>query len=161
MLNPEWGNLLEYKDGTLYWRVRRSGRCLAGSLAGTQNKDGYLRVGYQRHYYMVHRVVWEIHNGPIPAGMFIDHVNGDRSDNRIENLRVVSRPINGRNRRMHINNVSGVNGVSFSTRQAKWCAYLYLNRKRFHLGYFDNLEGAKQARLAAQQGHNFTDRHGL
>ena len=161
MLNPEWGNLLEYKEGALYWKARQSGRCLAGSLAGCQGRDGYLRLCYKRRLYMLHRVIWEMHNGPIPAGMFIDHINGDRSDNRIENLRVVTRSINGRNRRMHSNNVSGVNGVSFHTRQGKWCAYLYLNRKRFHLGYFDNLEDAKQARLAAQQGHNFTDRHGL
>lgn len=161
MLRPEWATLFDYKGGLLYWRERQSGRCLAGSLAGTPCKEGYTRVGYKRRYYYVHRIIWEMHNGPIPNGMFIDHINGDRMDNRIENLRVVTRAINGRNRCMNSNNVSGVTGVCFHTRRGKWFAYLYLNRKQVPVGYFDTLEGAKQARLAAQQGHNFTDRHGL
>ena len=76
--------LFEYKDGELFWKQRGKSRQL-GRPAGAVNRDGYRRIKYQGKLYAVHRLVWAYHgNEPVA---FIDHINGDVLDNRIENLR--------------------------------------------------------------------------
>jgi len=81
---------LRYEDGKLYW-LPKSGPGRTGR-AGTLKKDqGYrrLRVGDGK-YVSEHRLIWEMHNGPIPEGMQVDHINGIRDDNRIENLQLLT-----------------------------------------------------------------------
>ncbi|ATE85769.1 HNH homing endonuclease [Shigella phage Sf12] len=85
-----WNEIFEYRDGKLYWNKKTNRNIVIGSLAGSLRSGGYLRVGAKGSYHYVHRIVWEMHNGDIPEGMEIDHINGSRSDNRVENLRIVS-----------------------------------------------------------------------
>ena len=86
---------LTYRDGAIYWKDdagnNRKGR------AGTLKKDsGYRRVRMGRNTYQYeHRVIWEMHNGPIPEDMQVDHINGIRDDNRIENLQLLTLIENG------------------------------------------------------------------
>ena len=156
-----WNEVFEYNAGKLYWKVSVA-RCVkAGAEAGSLNSGGYLQFMYQRKTYKVHRIIWCMVHGSIPEGMQIDHINGVRDDNRIDNLRLVTRVVNNRNRKQGSNNTSGVNGVSWAKRDGKWLAHITLNGMTKYLGYFATLEEAKAARLSAQAGHGFTNRHGV
>ena len=91
--------LVYYKDGKIFNRVKRKWcRLGVGDEIGFIDKSsGYVMVTIMNVSIRVHRLVWEIHNGPIPDGMEVDHINHIRHDNRIENLRVVTKQVNGRN----------------------------------------------------------------
>lgn len=86
--------------------------------------------------------------------MEVDHINGDKLDNRRNNLRLVSRQQNEQNK-AYTSAQSGVRGVSYDGRRAKpWRAEVYINRKRIHLGYFDNVAEAAQAVLAGRKQYH-------
>src|SRR5690554_1009947 len=99
MNKEELNKLFEYRDGEIYWKPQvKRGFTNSGKRAGTVNK-GYLWVKSNQlpKQTSVHRIVWEMHNGAIPEGMVIDHINRDPLDNRIENLRVATRSQNSMN----------------------------------------------------------------
>lgn len=89
--------VFEYReDGNLYWKVAR-GKATIGKMAGSM-MNGYVDIFYRGTHLLAHRLVWIYHNGDLLPDTYIDHRNGDRADNRIENLRVVSRSINAMNK---------------------------------------------------------------
>lgn len=94
-----------------------------------------------------HRVALALTNGEWPSS--VDHINGDRSDNRIANLRVVDHQTNMQNKKVYRTSVSGQHGV-VPYRHGKWQAYITVNKKRRHIGYFSNLQDAIAARKAAE-----------
>lgn len=117
--------LFYYVDGKLYWKVRSVdekgfNKRFSGRRADNISTNGYLIVRHRNKTMMSHRVVWEIHNGRIPDGMEIDHINHIKDDNRIENLRLVDRFENMRNTKMMKHNTSGVAGVTFHKSRGKW-----------------------------------------
>jgi HNH endonuclease/AP2 domain len=148
--------LLQYfpETGDLMWRVSRRGRgCGAGNIAGGVNKNGYRYVGIDGHLYFSHRIVWLIVHGewPIPE---IDHINGNKTDNRIGNLRVVTRSQNLSNRPKPRNNTSGVKGVCLHKPTGKWLARINARGISQHLGLFANIDDAAIAyKNAAFQLH--------
>lgn len=119
------------------WNTRQ-----AGNRAFTVSHQGYRRGMIFRRMYLEHVVAWAMQHGEWPTGQ-IDHINGIRADNRLENLREVSRAQNCRNARMKSNNTSGVTGVV--PHKGRWRAYVNL-----HLGIFDTIEEAAAARKAAE-----------
>lgn len=143
-------------------------------------KDGhYWTIVLHKKKYVLHRIIWEIHNGVIPEGMFIDHIDGDKYNNKIENLRVVSRFGNARNVRMNIKNKSGVTGVSLHEDVRRnpsvdaWVAnWKNLDNKLVTKSFSINKYGYDEAfRLACEwrekmilalnaQGAGYTERHG-
>lgn len=94
---------------------------------------------------MLHRIAWYMATGIDPIDFELDHANGDKTDNRISNLRRATRADNNRNQPKQKNNTSGYKGVSWNKTYSKWVAYIGVDWKRQHLGYFDTLEDAHTA----------------
>jgi len=139
-----------------------------GKLAGSPNKQGYIKVIVDGTYYSAHRIVWLICFGEYPAypAYEIDHINGDRSDNRIANLRKVTKSDNQRNAGKRVNNTSGVHGVNWKPRynsipgDGRWVARIWKGPRHIYLGQFRSLREAEIARKAAERvlGVTGTDR---
>ena len=143
-------SILDYNPGTGIFRWRASsGHMKAGKVAGTKVKNGYLHIVINRKHYYAHRLAWMYIHGYFPEHD-IDHLNGDRTDNRITNLREVSRGCNMQNAIVRSNNKSGFPGVHWDKRYKRWLVYISVHKKRYHIGYFDSLTEAAFARLTAE-----------
>lgn len=132
----------------------------AGKTAGTAvNQWGYYIIGIRPKVYLAHRVVWAIHYGAWPDGE-IDHIDGDKLNNKIENLRVVDGATNRRNMPTQKNNTSGHAGIS--VKNGKWIARIGGGQrgKRIYLGTFQTLGEAVAARKAAEQKFGYHEGHG-
>lgn len=140
--------LFDYKDGALFWKVTGSG--IIRGLAGCPHWTGYKIVGIKRKVYQLHRVIFLWHHGYMPE-CEIDHINRDRGDNRIENLREVSVSCNQRNRGNPKNNNSGVKGVWWDTANRVWRSGIRVNGKQYALGSFKFKYDAVLTRLATEQ----------
>lgn len=105
--------------------------------------DGYAYIGVLK----AHRLIYAIVHGEVPSGE-VDHINGDRVDNRIENLREVSRSENQHNYK--IPNISGFTGVYWDTQARKWHTQIWVNNRLIYLGLFEDFEEAVQARKMAK-----------
>ena len=153
-------HLFEYdkETGNLIWKIQQRG-IRKGSIAGSVKSHGYLCVGINYKSYRAHRLVFLMHKGYLPKT--IDHINGDKLDNRIENLRAATVGQNQHNRKTNANNTSGYKGVSWNKGCNKWLSQIKLEGKRIHLGYFDNLEEAAEVvRKAREELHGDFAHHG-
>lgn len=137
------------------WNARFAGR----EAFTSHSSDGYLVGSYGGRQYRAHRIVWLLVTGRWPKAE-IDHINGARDDNRLENLREVSRAENNRNKRRHAHNSSGQNGVCWLRESNKWFAQIGVNGRTEYLGCFDTIEAAIAARADADHRHGFSIRHG-
>ncbi|HEN3329032.1 TPA: HNH endonuclease [Yersinia enterocolitica] len=146
-------------DGKLRWKIPK-GNVLLGEEAGSPNGEGYLRVGLNCKTYAVHRIAWEIYMGPIPAGMQIDHIDHNRINNKIENLRVVTNEDNCKNRSLQRDNSSGVCGVTWDKSKKKWYSQIMVNNKQINLGRFHDINEAISARKDAEISFGFHGNHG-
>jgi hypothetical protein len=151
-------------SGYLYWRDRddRSREWnsrWAGKRAFTaRGHKGYYTGAFNGSQYYAHRVIWKMLKGEEPD--VIDHIDGTISDNRLENLRSVPSLDNQRNMRRMSSNTSGINGVGWSAPTKKWAAYIRVDGKRIHLGYFETKEQAASARRRADARYGFHPNHG-
>ena len=151
----------DYETGVLYWRWRVNSRVPKTLEAGTQrNSDGYLNVSVHGRRYLVHRVVMLMCYGFYGEGLEVDHINHVRNDNRLVNLRFVTRRENQRNKSVSSKSTTGVTGVYFYKRLQKYIARIRVNREFIHLGVFDTLEGAAEARRQADRKYKFNNNHG-
>jgi hypothetical protein len=132
---------LEYKDGNLFW-TKTFGRKIKGKKAGCPNK-GYVMVGLNGKLYSAHRIIFFMHKGFCPQ--FIDHIDGNRSNNKIENLRPATINENARNSKKPSHNTSGYKGVCWDKNRNKWMAHITINNKFKSLGRFDEIESARLA----------------
>ena len=140
--------LFDYKDGLLINKKHR-GKSKKNEPIGFLNFYGYRvsRVDMEKFY--VHRLIWVFHNGSL-NGLDVDHIDGNRDNNKIENLRLVTSQKNNQNiRKARKTNALGVLGVSMKA--GKFCAQISLNRKVKHLGLFDTAEKAHEAYLQAKR----------
>lgn len=129
-------------------RTYMNGKVL--KVQGRNNGLGYLQIGVDGRTKYFHRVVWEHVNGPVPAGFQIDHINGNKSDNRITNLRIVTKHENMQNQhRAHSRNKTGVKGVYWSTKRQKYGASIAAFNISRHLGWFDGIQEAADAYAVA------------
>jgi len=139
--------LFKYKDGNLFNKIDRHSRALKGQMVGSKCHNGYLRLSIDYKSHQAHRLVWILHNGDIPKGLFIDHINGIRDDNRIDNLRLVTKQENGFNDHK-------AKGYSWSKVSDKWESYIKVDYKKINLGLFDTESDARQAYLNAKEKYH-------
>lgn len=146
-------DVIEYDPdtGLFRWKKRPSARCAEGWFSGgCLGKKGYLgfRVFYERYY--AHRLAWALHSGSLSESVEIDHINGNKADNRIINLRVASPSQNQHNKNKYLNNKSGLKGICLDARSGKWRAKFNCDGVRYELGLFEMIEEAKTALIAAR-----------
>lgn len=141
--------LLHYDPQTgIFKRIVTSGGCTPGSVAGTFDSFGYLQIRVGGRKYLAHRLAWLYVNGEFPE-WDLDHINQNKADNRISNLREATRSQNRQNCGLQKNNTSGFRGVSWNSLFKCWVARIGLNGNRKCLGYFDSAEQANEAYIAA------------
>lgn len=140
--------LLSYdpETGVLTWRVSRGPA--AGTVAGNPNVRGYVPVMVDGTQFRAHRLAWLLATGDDPGPSEIDHRDGDRSNNRMDNLRLASRVENTRNRKPTGRYLKGVE----RTPSGRYRAKIYVNH-HIHLGMFDTEEEAHAAYVAAAHHH--------
>jgi len=129
--------------GLLTWKEKRNGM-RSSRVAGTKMQQGYVRLRVDGIDYLAHRLIWLYVNGHFPSD-FIDHINGDVSDNRIANLREATDAQNKRNRAKLANNKSGYKGVYFHKRSGKWRAKIASGGFQQTIGSFPTPQEAHAA----------------
>ena len=129
-------SLFTYRDGNLYWRVSLNRSIKIGSKAGSLKRIGYYKIGINGKTYLNHRLIYLYHYGFIPKQ--IDHIDNNKLNNKIENLREITNSQNHMNQKSHKNSASKYKGVSWYKRINKWRVQIQINNKNKHLGYFDD-----------------------
>ena len=153
-------NVLSYDPGTgvFKWKVSKSRRAIAGGLAGSIVDSGYRKIKVDGKHYFAHRLAFILMGHDLPEQ--VDHINGIRSDNRWENLRPATSQINSRNRCLSKNNTSGFGGVGWHKKTGRWVSRISVGGKEIHLGYYDEISDALEAREAAEMKYGFHPNHG-
>ncbi len=125
----------------------KTGRILKGSV----NNHGYLIVGLfknnKRKNKKIHRLIAEAFIENPENKPFVDHNDGNKTNNNINNIRFATVSENGQNAKIPKNNTSGAKGVSWNNNKNKWEAYIIIDGIKIHLGCFENIEDAKEARV--------------
>jgi len=140
--------LFDYKDGLLFWKSKRNG-IKPNKQAGWLSENGYWYIKVNKQIFRRHRIVFAMHHGFMPE--FIDHINGIKNDDKIENLREATKTQNQYNTKLRKNNTSGVKGITWHKRIEKWAIQITVNKKKHHIGYFDDIELAE---LVIQEARN-------
>lgn len=152
MTRERVASLLAYDQttGIFTWKVAR-GCAAKGTPAGAVMGNGYIGIRIDGVRYLAHRLAWLLIHGAWPQGE-VDHINGNRYDNRIENLRDVPRSLNQQNQtRAQSSNKTGALGVSKADAKGRFRARIFSNGKQHHLGTFKTVEEASQAYVSAKR----------
>lgn len=160
---PETGKLFWHERPREMFRSNNAWSAWNGRYAGseafrTPNGRRYLVGSINDTMYRAHRIIWRLVTGEEPDE--IDHINGDRADNRWSNLRSVTGSENNRNTQIRANNKSGVMGVCWHKQSQKWAAKIRIDGRGMHLGTFPTIEEATAARKAAERRFGFHANHG-
>jgi hypothetical protein len=154
-------NLFDYDNGVLIWKNPQGRRAKPGDVAGYKTKNGYIRIGINGDEYPAHWIVWWMHGkGEIPEGYEIDHENHIRSDNRIDNLRLVTRKQNSQNHTRRVTNKSGYTGVIWNKRVKKWNVQVTVDGRCISGGYHESIESAIESRNRLWSLYGFHKNHG-
>lgn len=150
-------NQLLYVNGVFYWKITKGNRA-HGSVAGCLNiSNGYRSIFIDGYAYREHRLAFLYVFNLSPK--YIDHIDGNSSNNRIENLRECTQRQNCQNRVIKSDNMSGVKGVGWH--KGRWRARINIKNKQIHIGYFDEIKDAEGAvRLARIKHHGEFANHG-
>ena len=146
-------SILRYdpETGVFTWAVNRSPRA-AGRLAGRVDERGYWRITINNHRYRAHRLVWLYVHGVWPTHQ-LDHINEDKADNRLANLREATNQQNRQNLTKPFRNNPYL-GVSYYKNTNKWVAQIRYNNKLKRIGYFTTPEEARDAYIAEKRKHH-------
>lgn len=150
--------LFEYHDGKLYWKFREdtpkeTNTRFAGKEAGCDDGYGYKVVTYtingKKYRQLVHRVVYALHHNTWPP--LIDHIDRNRTNNRIENLRPASKRLNAINSKNARASSSGIKGISWNKKCNRWEAHIKSRDKKVYLGLFHCIAKAIEVRRHAEK----------
>jgi len=142
--------LFEYlPTGQLVRKITRSNNSKKGQIVGCLNSKNYLVVRINNKLIGVHRLIYFMHTKEWAKE--IDHIDGDRTNNKIENLRSCLHKENLRNTAKFSTNTSGVKGVTWQPNRKKWYAYIMVDKKMKSLGRHDKFEDAKEAAIKARK----------
>ena len=147
-------------SGKLIWKITVGSKARVGDVAGRLTPAGYRRISVGHKNLSAHRIAWYMTHGRLPKRGQIDHINGSRADNRLENLREVTRQENGKNKKKPTINTSGILGVYWDKKAKKWRAQITVDGKLKYLEYFDDIHEAAKARKAAEKDLGFHHNHG-
>ncbi len=150
--NPETGELISIKRRPYTHEI-------VGQSLGTLN-NGYLMIYIKGIHYYNHRLAWLLNYKVWPTNE-IDHIDGNRANNKLSNLRDVTVNINQQNTKLNKRNKSGVTGVIWNWEASKWKARIGINNKDIHLGFYEDFLDAVDARLVAEKKYGFINRHTL
>jgi len=139
----------DQETGIFTWLVSPNFRVKVGDAAGCGHHTGYRRIVIDGVSHQAHRLAWLYVQGYFPTNI-MDHINGDRADNRIFNLREATDAENNQNKISSRNSTSKYLGVSWSKQRNKWLATIHVNRKQRYLGQFATEEEAYAAYCAAK-----------
>lgn len=154
MTQEELKAILHYDPLTgVFTRLKAVPKTPVGGVAGTLDHKGYIQISIKFKKCAAHRLAWLYVYGYIPEKQ-IDHINGIRNDNRIENLREATPQENLRNAALRSDNTSGIKGVSWSKGSSMWVANASLNGKSHYLGQFHNIDLAEIAYKEFAQEHH-------
>ena len=145
-------NLCKYINGALYWKISPARNVFSGDRAGTLAKNGYVQIRVHGKIYKEHRLIYLLHHKILPK--MLDHIDGKRSNNKIENLRIASYSENNLNRPVHKRSATGVKNVSFCCNSNKYKVGLAVNNKFKHIGYFNNIELAELVAIEARDKYH-------
>lgn len=151
MLTQEYlKSILDYNldTGIFTWKVNKSQRTKAGDVAGW-SYNGYRQIEINNKPYKAHRLAWLYVNGEMPKDL-IDHIDNDRSNNKISNLREATYQTNSENYKTPKTNKSGVKNVSWYKSLNKWVVSISTKKIKKTIGYFDDLEFAELVAIEAR-----------
>jgi len=134
--------IFEYRDGNLYWKKDYGRKCKSGTLAGTINLRGYIQIGYKRKNYMAHKLIFLMHHGYLPE--IVDHIDNNRANNKIENLREATLVQNRWNSLKRSDNTSGIKGITWHKQVKKWYVRCHVDNKIYNLGCYQDMNEAKE-----------------
>lgn len=127
--------------GIIIWKQKSSRKTVLGSIAGTF-KDGYRDVVFRRKHYRIHHIIWRVAKGYWPKEL--DHVNRNKSDNRIVNLREADRAEQAWNTGLSRDNTSGIKGVSWHKKSRMWRVRINVRNEQIYLGIFKDKSDAER-----------------
>ncbi len=145
----------DHESGVLTW-VKSRGTKKSGSKAGTVNSHGYVSVQVNKKIYRATSLIWVLVYGRMPNG-FIDHINGNTTDNRLINLREVSNLENCRNQKVRCTNSTGIMGVQ--SLRGKYQVRISNGLKEVYLGYFSDFFEACCVRKSAERKFGYHKNH--
>ena len=150
------------ETGIIKWRKRFNPKQRADLVAGCTrfNDDGYTQIGINGKLYPAHRIAMLLAYGFYGDGLEVDHINHIRDDNRLANIRFVTKSGNRRNQSRSSKNTSGVAGVYYYKAKRKYVAQIKVDGVNIYLGIFVTLEEATEARKAAEIKYKFNANHG-
>ena len=140
LTQEEAHRLFEYRDGVLFWKERhRNSRKPKDDMeAGTHTGHGYKKITVAQKKYYVHQIIFLMQHGYIPK--IVDHIDGNTSNNKFENLRESSKSLNACNSKLRSDSTSGHKGVAWSNACGKWMARVQIKNRAKHLGVFEDFE---------------------
>lgn len=145
--------------GIFTWLTNRNNMAKRGDIAGCAGAGCYRFISVVGCRYAEHHLAWLYTHGEFPKNE-IDHINGNPLDNRICNLRDVTKEENAKNKRMYKNNTSGTSGVYWNKISKKWFATIPHQSKQIYLGTFVDIDSAIKARKLAEVKYGYHENHG-
>ena len=143
----------------IFKRTVKTSKANIGDEITRKTNRGYIQFSVLGKLYSGHRLAWLYEHGKFPKNQ-IDHINHDRIDNRIDNLREATNAENHKNRTMQSNNTSGYNGVYWREDRRRWYVSITIDQKTKHIGYFKAKDDAVSARKEAEKKYNFYNNYG-